>query len=60
MTNPLKQAIKELKREEDLKKKKKKSILSFRKEKRLSYYSKWHKDDEPVNKEKGEKQKTLY
>jgi len=47
-----------LKREEDLKKKKKKS-LEFRKEKRLSYYSGWHKDDESVNKEKGEKQKKL-
>ena len=47
----------ELKREEDLKKTKKKSPFNLRKEKRLSYYSKWHKDDIPVNKEKGEGQK---
>ena len=59
MTNPLKQAFEELKREEELKKKKKKRSLEFRKEKRLSYYSGWHKDDEPVNKEKVEKQKKL-
>ncbi len=58
MTNPLLQAIEELKKEEELKKKKK-PILSLPKEKRLQYYSGWHKDDEPVDKEKVEKQKKL-
>ena len=41
-------------------KKKKKSIFNLRKEKRLMYYSGWHKDDKPVDKEeKGEKQTKL-
>ena len=41
-------------------KKKKKSIFSLKKEKRLMYYSGWHKDDKPVNKEgKSEKQTKL-
>ena len=41
-------------------KKKKKSILNLKKEKRLMYYSGWHKDDKPVNKEeKTEKQTKL-
>ena len=41
-------------------KKKKKSISNIKKEKRLMYYSGWHKDDKPVNKEeKAEKQKKL-
>ena len=33
-------------------KKKKKPVYNVRKEKRLMYYSGWHKDDEPVTKEK--------
>ena len=38
-------------------KKKKKPVFSLKKEKRLMYYSGWHKDDKPVNKEeKAEKQ----
>ena len=41
-------------------KKKKKTIFKLRKEKRLMYYSGWHKDDKPVNKEeKTEKQTKL-
>ena len=41
-------------------KKKKKSISNLQKEKRLMYYSGWHKDDKPVNKqEKSEKQTKL-
>ena len=32
-------------------KKKKKSISNLKKEKKLMYYSGWHKDDEPVDKE---------
>jgi hypothetical protein len=41
-------------------KKKKKPIFSLRKEKRLSYYSGWHKEDKPVNQEeKTEKQAGL-
>ena len=41
-------------------KKKKKNISNLKKEKRLMYYSGWHKDDKPVNKEeKSEKQKKL-
>jgi len=56
MTNPLLQAIEELKKEEDLKKK---PIFNVKKEKRLQYYSGWHKDDKPVTKEEGEKQKKL-
>ena len=32
-------------------KKKKKNISNLKKEKRLMYYSGWHKDDKPVNKE---------
>jgi hypothetical protein len=59
MTNRLLQAIDELKKEEDLKKKKKKSILGLPKEKRLNYYSGWHKDDKPVTEEKIEQQKKL-
>lgn len=59
MTNPLLQAIDELKKEEDLKKKKRKPALTLPKEKRLQYYSGWHKDDKPVTKEEGEKQKKL-
>ena len=59
MTNPLLQAIEELKKEEEIKKKKKKPIFSLPKEKRLSYYSGWHKDDKPVDKVKMEKQAKL-
>ena len=44
---------------EEEKAKKKKKPLLLPKEKRLSYYSNWHKTDEPVTKEKGEKQKRL-
>ena len=41
-------------------KKKKKSISNVKKEKRLMYYSGWHKDDKPVTqKEKSEKQTKL-
>ena len=41
-------------------KKKKKNISNLKKEKRLMYYSGWHKDDKPVNKEeKTEKQTKL-
>ena len=41
-------------------KKKKKPLLQLSKEKRLAYYSGWHKDDKPVNKEeKAEKQTKL-
>ena len=41
-------------------KKKKKSISNIKKEKRLMYYSGWHKDDKPVNKEeKSERQSKL-
>lgn len=58
MTNPLLQAIDELKKEEQAKKKKN-PILDLPKEKRLQYYSGWHKDDKPVNKVKVEKQKKL-
>ena len=59
MTNPLLKALGELAKEEDLKKKKKKPIFSIKKEKRLSYYASWHKDDKPVDKEKVEKQRKL-
>ena len=41
-------------------KKKKKSIFNVNKEKSIMYYSGWHKDDKPVNKqEKSEKQTKL-
>ena len=40
-------------------KKKKKSIFNLKKEKRLMYYSGWHKDDKPVTNEKSEKQAKL-
>ena len=41
-------------------KKKKKVKLELRKEKRLQYYSGWHKDDKPITQEtKEEKQKKL-
>ena len=40
--------------------KKKKSIFNLRKEKSVMYYSGWHKDDKPVNKEtESEKQTKL-
>jgi len=58
MTNPLFKAIDELKKEEEFKKKKKPN-LEFRKEKRLNYYSGWHKDDKPVDKTSIERQKKL-
>ena len=45
--------------EEEKAKKKKKSGLELVKEKRLNYYSGWHKDDKPVDEDKGEKQKKL-
>ena len=45
---------------EKAKKKKRKPIFSLRKEKRLMYYSGWHKDDKPVTeREKAEKQTKL-
>ena len=41
-------------------KKKKKTIFKVRKEKSIMYYSGWHKDDKPVNKEeKAERQTKL-
>ena len=41
-------------------KQKKKSISNLKKEKRLMYYSGWHKDDKPVTEEeKTEKQTKL-
>ncbi|MBI2140160.1 hypothetical protein HYU14_04495 [Candidatus Woesearchaeota archaeon] len=49
MENNLQRAFDELKREAALKKRKKKSALKLPKEKRLAYYSGWHKDDEPVS-----------
>ena len=39
-------------------KKKKKSNIILQKEKRLMYYSGWHKDDKPVNKEKKSEKQT--
>ncbi len=59
MTNPLLEAMEELKKEEQAKKKKKEPIFIIKKEKRLSYYSGWHKGDKPVDKVKVEKQKKL-
>ncbi len=59
MTNPLLQAIEELKKEQEIKKKKKKPILSLPKEKRLQYYSGWGQGDKAVDKVKVEKQKKL-
>ncbi|GEM_PF-1086816 len=45
---------------EKAKKKKKKPLLQLPKEKRLMYYSGWHKDDKPVTEEgKIEKQTKL-
>ena len=40
-------------------KKKKKSYFGLPKEKRIMYYSGWHKDDKPVTENKGEQQKKL-
>lgn len=41
-------------------KKKKKPLFSLKKEKPIMYYSGWHKDDKPANKEeKQEKQAKL-
>lgn len=41
-------------------KKKKKPVFNIRKEKRLMYYSGWHKNDKPVSEEKkSEKQAKL-
>jgi len=46
--------------EKEKSKKKKKPIFNLKKEKRLMYYSGWHKDDKPVTKEvKSEKQRKL-
>jgi hypothetical protein len=56
--NKLQKAIEELKKEQN-KQKKKKPVLELLKEKRLSYYSNWHKKDKPVNKLKSEKQTKL-
>lgn len=52
MTNPLLQAIDEIKREEQAKKKK--PIFNIKKEKRLQYYSGWgrgKKDNEKVERQ---------
>ena len=45
--------------EKEKSKKKKKPIFKLKKEKSIMYYSGWHKDDKPVNKEKSEKQTKL-
>jgi hypothetical protein len=58
MDNRLIRACDEIIKEEKAKKKKK-SGLELVKEKRLNYYSGWHKDDKPVDEDKGEKQKKL-
>jgi len=57
MDNTLLNAIDNLVKEEKAKKKKKSFELP--KEKRIMYYSGWHKDDKPVTENKGEKQKKL-
>ncbi|HII14302.1 MAG TPA: hypothetical protein HA360_04470 [Nanoarchaeota archaeon] len=60
MTNPLLQALEELRKEEKLKETKRKKVpFGLKKEKRLQYYSGWHKDDRPVTEEKMERQKKL-
>ncbi|KKR95682.1 MAG: hypothetical protein UU48_C0045G0002 [Candidatus Uhrbacteria bacterium GW2011_GWF2_41_16] len=59
MDTPLLRIAKEMARKEKIAKKKKKSPFTLVKEKRLVYYSGWHKDDKPVTEEKGEKQKKL-
>ncbi len=48
MGKTLQDAFEELKKEEALKKRMKKPALELPKEKRLAYYSGWHKDDESV------------
>jgi hypothetical protein len=59
MDNRLLKICEKMAEEEKAKKKKKKSILSLPKEKRIQYYSGWHKDDKPVSESKIEKQKKL-
>ena len=59
MTNRLLEAMDELIREEQAKKKNKKPSFNIIKEKRLQYYSGWGKGDRPVTREEGEKQKKL-
>ena len=60
MAKSLNEAFEELKKEAALKKQKKKPVFQFPKEKRLAYYSGWHKDDEPMDKSVFvEKQKKL-
>ena len=54
--NKLQKVIEELIKKET---KKKKPVLELPKEKRLSYYSGWHKEDKPVTKIKLEKQTKL-
>ena len=39
-------------------KKKKKHIFKLKKEKSIMYYSGWHKDDKPVNKEEKKERQT--
>lgn len=51
--------MEELKKEEQAKKKKKEPIFNIKKEKRLSYYSGWNKNDKPVDKTNIEIQKKL-
>ena len=52
--------LKILEKEVEYEKSKKKNIFSLKKEKSIMYYSGWHKDDKPVNKEeKAEKQTRL-
>ncbi len=58
-TRLMEKVLDEIRKEEEARKKKKKKLFSIRKEKRLQYYSGWHKDDRPVDEIKGEKQKRL-
>jgi len=57
MDTTLLKAIDKLVKEEKTKKKRKSFELP--KEKRIMYYSGWHKDDKPVTENKGEHQKKL-
>ena len=58
MDNHLLKICEKLLGQEKAKKKKKKSS-ELPKEKRLQYYSGWHKDDKPVTESKMERQKKL-
>lgn len=56
-TRLMEKVLDEIRKEEEARKKKKKKLFSIRKEKRLQYYSGWHKDDGPVNETKEEQKK---